>query len=195
MKNLLKKSLLTTASLLVVGASANFAQAQTANVTTTAVVSNQLTLATAQQMNFGSVVAVGATGNTASVTLATDGTITHSTTGGTAVTATVDDTAATNAQITIADGANGATINVVIQNVTNPTDGSDTFTLESFVTSFNGGADNARTPATPFTVVFDSTFGGGTNTLDIGADITTIDPSVAYGDGTYNGGFDVVFSY
>jgi len=195
MKNLLKKSLLTTASLLVVGASANFAQAQTANVTATAIVSNQLTIAVAQQMNFGDVVAVGVTGNTASVTLATDGTLTHSTTGGAAITATVDDTAAANAQVTIADGADTATINVTIQNVTNPTDGTDTFTLENFVTSFNGGGDNARVVATPFTVVFDASFGGGTNTLDIGADITTIDPSTAYGDGTYNGGFDVVFSY
>lgn len=195
MKNLLKKSLLTTASLLVVGASANYAHAQTANVTTTATVQNQLTLATAQQMNFGTVVAVGDTGNTASVTLATDGTISHASTGGAAITATVDDSTATNAQITIEDGANTATINVTIDNVVDPTDGTDTFTLENFVTSFNGGGDNPRTPATPFTVVFDSGFAAGVNTLDIGADITTIDPSVAYGDGVYNGGFEVTFSY
>ena len=195
MKNLLKKSLLTTASLLVAVSFADNAQAQTAPVTVSTTVQNTLTLATAQQMNFGTVVAVGATGNTATIVLATDGTVTTATGGGTAYTAVIDDTAATNAQITIEDGAPGATINVNITNVVDPTDGTDTFTLDTFVTSYNGGGDTPRTAGTPFTRTYDAAFGGGVNTLDIGATLTTIDPSTAYGDGAYAGSFDVVFSY
>ena len=194
MKNLLKKSLYVGAFALGVTTS-GYALAQTAAVTATVSVLNSLTLATAQQLNFGQIVAVGDTGQTASATVDTAGVLSVATTGGTAVTAIIDNAAAQNAQITIADGANGATINVDIQAVVNPTDGTDTFTLAGFMTSYNGAAAVARTAGTPWTETFDSAFGGGTNTLDLGATITTADPSAVYGDGTYNGGFNVVFSY
>jgi hypothetical protein len=170
-------------------------QAQTQAVTADVTVLNTLTLAAASDLNWGTIAAVGDTGNVAVVAIGTDGVLAAPVNGGSAVIAIVDNTLATAGQITVADGADGATINVDIQNVVDPTDGTDTFTLDTFFTSYNGGADTARTAGTPFTVSYDGAFGGGTNTLDIGASITTIDPSTAYGDGAYAGGFDVVFSY
>lgn len=194
MKNLLKKSLYTTA-LVLAATSSNYAQAQSTPVVASVEVSNTLTLATTQELNFGDIVAVGATGNTASVVITPAGVLsTPAPSGGTAASAIVDNAAATNANITIADGAD-TTINVDIQAVVNPTDGTDTFTLGAFFTSFNGDTSTSRTAGSPWTETFDGAFGGGTNTLDIGATLTTVDPSGVYGDGTYTGGFNVVFSY
>lgn len=191
-----KTTKILTVATAALTLTAGTALAQTQPITADVTVLNSLTLAAASDMNFGTVAAVGDTGNTASVSVGTDGVMgVPSTTGGGARIAIVDDTAATAAQITVADGADGVAINVEINNVVDPTDGTDSFTLAGFQTSYNGGGDTARTAATPFTVTFDSAFGGGTNTLDIGASITTVDPSVAYGDGAYAGGFDVVFSY
>jgi hypothetical protein len=170
-------------------------QAQTQAVTADVTVLNTLTLAAASDLNWGTIAAVGDTGNVAVVAIGTDGVLAAPVNGGAAVIAIVDNALATAGQITVADGADGATINVDIQNVVDPTDGTDVFTLDTFFTSYNGGADTARTAGTPFTATYDSAFGGGTNTLDIGASLTTIDPSTAYGDGAYTGGFDVVFSY
>lgn len=199
MQNLLKKSLLSAASIALLTVASHGAFAQTASVTATAEVANSLTLATAQQLNFGSFVAVGDTGQTASVIVDTAGAVTVSTTGGTAITAVVDDSAATAAQITVADGADGATLNLSFENPTLPTNGTDTFDWGDLTTSWNGGGDSTINTAAGFpqtdTEVYDQTFGGGTNTLDIGATITTQDPEVAYTDGVYTGGFDVVFSY
>lgn len=172
------------------------AQAQTQAVTATVTVLNTLTLAAASDLNWGTIAAVGDTGQTASLIMGTDGVLAApTTTGGNAVIAVVDNAAATAGQITIADGANGAVVNVDIQAVVDPINGANSFTLAGFNTSFNGGADTPQVALTPFTVTYDSAFGGGTNTLDIGASITTVDPSVAYPDGVYAGGFDVVFSY
>jgi hypothetical protein len=171
-------------------------QAQTQAVTADVTVLNTLTLAAASDLNWGTIAAVGDTAQTATLAIGTDGVLAAPTsTGGLAVIAVVDNTLATAGQITVADGADGAVVNVDIQNVVDPTDGTDSFTLDTFFTSYNGGADTARVALTPFTVTYDSAFGGGTNTLDIGASLTTIDPSTAYGDGAYAGGFDVVFSY
>jgi len=194
MKKYLKTSL-CVAAMALASTGAYKAYAQTAAVTATVEVLNSLTLATATDLNFGEIAAVGDTGQTASASVDTAGVLSVASTGGNAVTAIVDNTNAAAAQVTIADGANGATINVDIQAVVNPTDGTDTFTLAGFFTSYNGGISTSRTAGTPWTETFDSGFGGGTNTLDIGATVTTIDPSVAYGDGTYSGSFNVVFSY
>lgn len=171
-------------------------QAQTQAITADVTVLNTLTLAAASDLNWGTIAAVGDTAQTATLAMGTDGILAAPTsTGGLAVIAVVDNALATAAQITVDDGADGAVINVDIQNVIDPTDGTDSFTLDTFFTSYNGGADTARTAGTPFTATYDSAFGAGTNTLDIGASLTTIDPSTAYGDGAYAGGFDVVFSY
>ncbi len=172
------------------------AQAQTQAITADVTVQNTLTLAAASNLNWGTIAAVGDPVLTAAVAMGTDGTLAAPTTGGgTALIAVVDNALATAAQITVQDGANGVNVNVEINNVVNPLNGANSFTLDTFFTSYNGGADAAQVAAVPFIVVFDSAFGGGVNTLDIGASITTLAGAGAYGDGAYAGGFDVVFSY
>ena len=62
-----------------------------------------------------------------------------------------------------------------------------------FSTIFRNSA--AAVVGTPFTGTFSAAFGGGTNTLKIGAKLTTNAAGTAYVDGNYPGSFDVVFSY
>lgn len=181
--------------LALTGLMAAPANAQTAPVTATVDVLNSLTLTTVTNLNFGRVAAVGDTGNTASVVVSSAGVDSVSTTGGAAVTAMIDNSAVSAAQISVADAADTATLNIDIQSVVDPTDGTDTFTLAGFSTSWNGGAPAAQTAGTPWTETFIAATGPNLNTLDIGASLTTVNPSGVYGDGVYNGGFDVVFSY
>lgn len=188
-----KKLLLTTACVLALGLSDN-AQAQTANMTADVTVLNTLTIATPAQLNFGTVAAVRDAANTATATIDTAGALTTASGGGTAVMAAITGTP-TAAQVTIADGADGATLNITIDNVVDPVNGAESFVLDQFVTSYNGGADVAQTIAATFTETFDSAFGGGTNTLDIGATITTTLGATAYADGGYAGTYDVIISY
>jgi len=193
--NTLKNTSLALASILAIGAIST-ANAQTSNMTATALVQNTLTLATPSQLNFGTISAVSDTTETATVTIDTLGTASVATTGAPAYSAIVDDTAAAAGQITIADGADGATLNITINNVVDPVNGTETFDLDSFTTSWNGNASNAQVIGTPFTETFSSAFGGGTNTLDVGATITTTTASAgAYTDGSYAGTYDVVISY
>lgn len=172
------------------------ANAQTANMTADVIVENALTLATPAQLNFGTITAVRDVAQTATVTVDTAGADSVATGGGTASTSVLDNTLVSAGQVTIADGADGATLNIVINNVVDPFNGGESFTLDSFTTSFNGGGSTGRTIGGSFTETYDAAFGGGTNTLDIGATIaTTTGASTAYTDGTYAGTYDVVFSY
>ena len=196
MKLISKKTLLVTASILMIGFAASDANAQTANVTAQATVSNTLTVGTTTNMNFGTVVAVGDTGQNATISIDEAGAVTVGTSGGTAITAIVDDSAATAAQVTVGDGAPGGTINVTINNLTDLTDGTDVleFDTGAFLVSQNGSA--ATTEAA--TVAFQITYDGLTNpnTLDIGATIQTEATQTGpLNDAVYNGGFDVVFAY
>ena len=197
MKGLIKsKKVLLMACALTIGTFATDAKAQTANMTADVTVLNTLTLATPAQLNFGTIAAVRDAALTATVTVDTAGAISTATGGGTAVTAVVDGAAVSAGQVTIADGADGATINIVINNVVDPVNGAESFVLDQFNTSYNGNAAVARTIATPFAETFDGAFGGGTNTLDIGATLTTtLGAGTAYTDGAYAGTYDVVFSY
>lgn len=182
--------------VVTIGMNTTIANAQTANMTATAAVQNTLTLATPAQLNFGTIVAVADTTETATATVSTLGAVTVATTGVPAYTAIVDDSLASAGQVTVEDGADGGIINITIDNVVDPVNGTETFTLDQFSTSWNGAAVATRTIGTPFTQNFDSAFGGGVNTLDIGATITTTTVAAApYTDGTYAGTYDVIFSY
>ncbi|NCO04198.1 MAG: hypothetical protein GW903_08415 [Alphaproteobacteria bacterium] len=194
MKNTSRFLLLSACALGFV-AFGNDAKAQTANMTATATVQNTLTLATPLQLNFGSFAAVRDAAQTASITVSAAGVESVATTGGTAVTAVVDNTAVSQGQITVADGADGAAINIVINNVVDPINGAESFVLAGFSTRWNGGAPVARTAATPFSQTFDAAIGPNLNVLDIGATLTTTLGAVPYTDGVYNGTYDVVFSY
>lgn len=172
------------------------AKAQTANMTADVSVQNTLTITTPAQLNFGTIAAIRDAANTATVSVDTAGAVTVASGGGTAATAIVDGSAVSAGQITVADGADGATLNIVINNVVDPVNGTESFVLDDFVTSWNNGADSTQVIGTGFTETFDSAFGGGTNTMDIGATITTtLGAGTAYTDGAYAGTYDVVFSY
>lgn len=170
------------------------AQAQTENVVASVAVQNTLTITEVDPLNFGVVAAVTGATQTATLTInPTTGVMTAANTAP-AIFSVIDNTNASPAQITVEDAADGATINITIDNVVNPTFGGASFTLGTWQTSWNGGAAAARTAATPWTQTFSAAFGGGVNTLDIGATITSV-AATTYGDGTYNGNFDVIFSY
>lgn len=188
----IKKTLPLLALLAVFTAPSFDAKAQTANMTADVTVQNTLTLTTPSQLNFGTVVAVRDAAETARVTIDTAGSATIATTGGTAVTAIVDDTLASAGQVTVADGA---TLNIVINNVVDPIAASESFVLDDFTTSWNGGAEESQTIGSSFTETYDLAFGSGVNTLDIGAAIITSLGTTPYTDADYAGTYDVVLSY
>ena len=190
------KFLLLSACTLAVMTFSDSAKAQTANMTATATVQNTMTLATPAQLNFGTIAAVRDAALTATVTVDTAGADSVATGGGTAVTAMIDNTAVAAGQVTVADAADGATINININNVIDPINGGDSFVLDGFTTSWNGGGAAAQVINTPFAETFVAATGPNLNTLDIGATITTtLGAGTAYADGVYNGTYDVVFSY
>lgn len=197
MKNITRFTrVLSLACALTVGMYSATVDAQTANMTATATVQNTITLATPAQLNFGTIVAVADTVNTATVTVDVLGAITVATTGAPAQTAVVDATAVSQGTIEVSGAADGATLNININNVVDPVAGAESFVLDQFNTSYNGGAAAAQVINTPFTETYSAAFGGGTNTLDIGATITTTTvAAVPYTDAVYNGSYDVVFSY
>ncbi len=196
-KTILKKSMYLLGAFTVLTLfSIHSAQAQTSNMSASVTVQNTLTLAAPTQLNFGTIAAIRDATNTATVSIDTAGVATVASGGGTATTAIVDDTAISGAQVTIADGANGAALNITIDNVIDPVNGTESFGLDGFRTSWNNGADKAQVIGTTFTENFDNAFSGGVNILDIGATITTTaGAGTAYTDGAYAGTYDVVFSY
>ncbi len=197
MQGLIKShKIIMAACALTLGAYATTANAQTANMTATAVVQNTITLATPNQLNFGTIVAVSDTVNTATVTVDTLGVATTASTGVPAQTAIVDGTSVSQGTVEISAAADGATLNININNKVDPFSGAESFVLDQFFTSYNGGGPAAQVIGTPFTETYDAAFGGGTNTLDIGATITTTTVAAApYTDATYAGSYDVVISY
>lgn len=172
--------------------SAGTAQAQTESVTATVTVQNTLTTAVVDNMDFGTIASISTAANTASAILnpVTDA-VTFSSTGAGAVISMIDNTSVAGANLTVEDGANGASIQITIDNVVQPTFGGASFVLGTWTTSWNGAAATAATIGTPFARPF---VGGSTNTLDIGATLTNV-VSTTYTDGVYPGSFEVSFSY
>lgn len=187
-----KAPLLAAVALTALAFAPSMAQAQTEPVTATVTVLNALTLTEVDPLNFGVVAAIS--DGTAVATLAIDaitGVLTPTTTGTPAVFAVIDNANASRAQITVEDGALGASLNFTINNVVNPIFAGNAFTLTGWETAWNAGAVTARTAGTPFQYVF----AAGVNTLDIGAEIRTQTAVALYTDGVYAGSFDVVASY
>ena len=196
--NLLKYSALALGTMALMSAPYT-AQAQTENVDIDVIVSNQLTVVATQQLDFGIFAMVSDTGQEATVTVSTAGAASAATDGGTAGAAVIDDTDAQQAIITVAGGANGVAFNLEIDNAVNPFQGAVVITLDDFVVMFNAVADNDFVIGTAEALTFDSSFGSGTNTVQIGATLTSVTPQLAtpaYPDGLYdNGTYDVIFSY
>lgn len=171
---------------------------QSENVAATVTVQNTMTITELTPLNFGTVVAISDTTDVASLALdATTSALVATTTGAPAVFAIVDNAAASAAEITVEDAADAAAINITITNVVNPVSGPASFVLRAagWETSWNGGATTTRTAGTPFSYIYTAAFGGGVNTLEIGATLDTNTAVATYTDGVYNGSFDVVFSY
>lgn len=196
----MKTQLRTKVLMVALGVSAlalstGTAKAQTEVVTATVTVQNTLTTDVVDNMDFGTIASLAAAANTASMILnpVTDG-YTFSSTGGGAVIAMIDNTSVAAANITVEDGADGAAIQITIDNVTNPNYGGSNFVLGTWMTSWNGAAQQPATVSASFARNFSVAFGGGTNTLDVGATLTNV-AGQTYTDGVYPGSFEVSFSY
>ncbi len=194
MKTTFTNKLLLSVGVAALALSAGTANAQTENVTASVTVQNTLTIVEVDPLDFGLVAAIADAANTAVLTInpLTDAVTVAN--NAPAVFAVIDATNATAARLTVADGADGATININIDNVLDPTFGGNTFILDQFRTSWNGAAALLRVINTPFPYVFVTAVGPNLNTLDIGASLTT-DTGITYADGLYAGSFDVTFSY
>ncbi len=175
---------------------ASEALAQTVTVDVDVDVLNTITVTKVNDLHFGQIAAVADAAKTASLALAVPGGApTITTTGTPAYIATIDATNRKIAQVTIEDAADGATLQVTISGVADPTNGAVAFTLSDWVYSRNGGISATATAGTPFNFVYSSAFNGGVNSLDIAAKITTNVAGTAYTDGNYDGSFDVTVSY
>lgn len=166
------------------------AKAQTATVDVDVSVQNTVTLNVSADMNFGTIVAIGADPEVASIAIGTDNVLGAPTNNAPAYIAPANSAAASRGQIEVTDGATGATINMTITNVVQPTDGTSVFALGSFQTSWNGGAPSAQVVDASWSRVL----AAGMNVLNIGATLSTV-ANETYANGAYDGGFDVVFSY
>lgn len=189
-----KAPLLAAVAFTALAFAPSMAQAQTEPVTATVQVQNTLTLLEVDPLDFGTVAAIAHTANTAELSIDAATGALAVLNNAPAVFAVIDNTTASRAQVTVDDAADGASLNFVINNVTNPIFGGRAFTLTNWETSWNGGAVTARTVSTPFSYTFSSIF-GGPNELNIGASIITTAAPGVYTDGTYLGSFDVVASY
>ena len=191
MKMTFTNKLLLSVGVAALAMSAGTAQAQTENVTASVTVQNLLTITEVDPLDFGTVAAIADAANTAQLTInpATDAVTVANTAP--AVFAVIDAANASAANITVEDAAAGATINIEIDNVVDPVFGGNTFDLDQFRTTWNGGAATLRVIGTPFPYV---SLPSGDNVIDIGATLTTL-TGVTYADGLYAGSFDVIFSY
>ena len=190
-----RKVLMAAVGVSALMLSAGNAQAQVEAVTATVTVQNTLTTAVVDNMDFGTIASITGAANTASAILnpVTDA-VTFTTTGGTALMAMIDNTSVAAANLTIEDGANGAAIQVTIQNVVPPQVGAVAFTMGTWTASWNGAGAVAMTVGAPQAFVFTTAPPGPINTLDVGATLTNVAGTV-YSDQAYPGSFEVAFSY
>ncbi|MGH1398032.1 MAG: hypothetical protein ACRBCT_02350 [Alphaproteobacteria bacterium] len=219
MKHTMKKTLQVATFLCATALSTNaMAQANVATVSNTMTVQNSVTVAidaTNDQLNFGVIALQSGTdgvagsptdedmGATATVNSAGVVSAAANATGTDsddvqAIAQVVDNTLAEQAIINISDAVDGSTLNVTIDNVTNPINGFSVLTLDGFRTSFNGGGEattNLTAGSLTLTPTYSASFGGGTNTLAIGATIAADEGVTVTDSVTYTGSFDVTVSY
>ncbi len=189
MRNLRALKLFALSTALALPLLSSPAQAQNSvTVPVTATVQNAITVSLVDPLNYGTILAINDAAQTATAVVATTDALTFGTSGAPAITAAVSGTP-TAGEVTLA-GSVGATINVTINAVVSPTDGTDTLTLGAFFTDVNGGGSTSRTPGTPF-----SHTALALDTILIGATLTTPAQPALIGDGAYAGSFDIVASY
>lgn len=174
-----------TASFLFAG-SAMAQNVQTVPVNAT--VQNAITMTLNSPMDFGTIVAINNATQTASASMATTGVVTFATTGAPAFAQQASGTPAA-ASVGLA-GITGATINIVLNNVVAPINGTDVFGIGTFLRDVNGAGSTATTPGTSYTYTATAA-----DTILIGARLTTPTQAALIADGAYVGSFDLVASY
>lgn len=182
------KTLTLTTALAAVMFSGPLLAANVATVPVNVTVQNAITMTNVDPLEFGTIIAINDATQTASATVATNDALTFATTGAPALMSAISGTP-TAGEITTA-GFAGATINMTLNNVVDPTDGTDTLTLSAFTRDVNGGGSTATTAGTPFTYTATAL-----DTILIGATITTPAQATQIADGAYTGSFDLVASY
>jgi hypothetical protein len=182
----LKYLTLTAATIALFATTSDAADTLTVDIT--ADVANSISLTQVDPLDFGTLIAITHNAFSASATIATAGTIGFATGGAPALVAQASGTP-TAAEVTMA-GVTGATINITLNNLVNPTDGTDTLLMSLFVLDINDGGDAAITLGTPVTHTATAS-----DTLEIGATLTTPIQAAQLTDGTFAGTFDVVASY
>lgn len=190
MKHFLKHSAYAAAFLCIASTAPAWAQE---TVPVTASVQNTVTVTATQGMNFGTIVAIPDGGDVTAV-MATDGTLTVSG-ASTATGATVDDSAAQPAIVTVTDASEGATLQVTIDGVVDPVNGSESFGMATFQYRRNGElSEQSASVSTPFDLTYADNSGAG-STITIGATLTGTNGDSFTATTPYVGSFDVTVTY
>ena len=164
--------------------------ADSVTVPVNATVANSITMTIDAPMEFGTIIAINEAGNTGTIALNTADTLgTPSSTGGNAKIAAVSGTP-TSGAVSVT-GVSGVDIELQITNVVDPTDGTDTLTLDQFTYLLPSGSETSIAEDTVFTL----TASGSAQAVAIGASLTTPDQATLIGDNPYVGSFDLVASY
>ncbi|MAS86495.1 MAG: hypothetical protein CMH30_00750 [Micavibrio sp.] len=182
----LKYLTLTAATVALFATTSDAADTLTVNIT--ADVANSITLTQVTPLDFGTLIAITDNANSASATIATDDSISFATGGAPALVAQASGSP-TAAEVSAA-GVTGATINFTMNNLINPTDGTDTLAMSAFTVDINGAGSAAVTLGTP--IPYTAT---ALDTYEIGATLTTPVQATQLTDGTFAGTVDVVVSY
>ena len=191
----LRKSLQAAALVCATALSTSAMAQTTVTVPVTASVSNTVTATATQSLEFGTIVAKPTIDDAITATMATDGTLSFSAQNGVEVIAAIDSSAAQPAIVTVTDAADGATLNVTVGNVVNPTNGGESFTLDTFTRRNNGAL--SETPVAiddPFELAYADNAGSG-STIAIGATITGAAGDTFTATTPYVGSFDVTVDY
>lgn len=180
-------SALVASTMFVSGAQA----ADTVTVPVTATVANAITIATNTPLNFGTLIAINDDTLAATMEVDTASATTFATGGAPALFVQAAGTP-TAADVSVT-GVNGATVNLTIENVTDPihTNGTDILALSGWLQSVAGNAEAGATVDNAFTMTADGT----AQTVLIGATITTPVQADQIEDGAYTGSFDLTASY
>ena len=189
MRNLRALKLLALSTVLALPLLSGPSHAQnTVTVPVNATVQNAITMTLVDPLDYATIIAINDGTQTATAVLDTADGLTFATTGAPALTAAATGTP-TSGEITVA-GVVGATINLTIQNVVDPTDGTDTLALSLFQVDVNGGGAGAQVAGVSFAHT-----ALALDTILFGATITTPAQPAQIGDGAYAGSFDVIASY
>ena len=163
---------------------------QTAVVDATVTVVNSVNITAGTPLNYGTLLVITDDPDQSSILLGSDGSLGAPSNPGNAIITVVSGTpTAGTVNIT---GAENSTVNVSVDNLDHPTDGSDPFTLSAFRVLVPGEADQ---PITMGSGSVSFTADGTAQEVAFGATLTSPVSSTAIAETTYAGQFIVTASY